>query len=161
MANRKHNSLKTGDYTREKQVEMELVDRELESTKTDKPLKCPNWVKDKIAKAEFKRLSKELSDAGILSYLALDLLVNYCISYSNYSTATEQLLNEPLTVTKVNSNGTVGTDINPLVKIQKIYSDEMKKYASMLGLTIDSRMKIATLKVEKAQDKVGDDFGDI
>ena len=161
MASRKHNSLKTGDYTREKQVEMELVDRELESTKTDKPLKCPNWVKDKIAKAEFKRLSKDLSDAGILSYLDLDILVNYCISYSNYRKATEQLLNEPLTVTKVNSNGTVGTDINPLVKIQKIYSDEMKKYASMLGLTIDSRMKIATIKVEKAQDKVGDDFGDI
>lgn len=161
MASRKHNSLKTGDYTQQRQKEMELVDRELESTKTDKPLKCPNWVKDKIAKAEFKRLSKELSDAGILSYLDLDILVNYCISYSNYRKATEQLLNEPLTVTKVNSNGTVGTDINPLVKIQKIYSDEIKKYASMLGLTIDSRMKIASIKVEKAQDKVGDEFGDI
>ena len=149
---RKANELKTGDYTQDKQKQMELIDRELELTKTNKPLKCPNWVKDKIAKAEFKRLSKELADANLLSYLDLNILVNYCISYANYRKATEELMDAPLTVTKVSANGVIGTDINPLVKVQKIYSDEIKKYASMLGLTVDSRMKIATIKVENSEE---------
>ena len=50
---------------------------------------------------------------------------------------------------------------NPLIGIQKNYSEEMKKYSSLLGLTIDSRLKLAALKIEKGKDKVKDEFGDI
>ena len=37
----------------------------------------------------------------------------------------------------------------------------MKKFASLLGLTIDSRLKIATIKNQSNQNDLIDDFGDI
>ena len=44
------------------------------------------------------------------------------------------------------------------MRIQIRYSDEMKKFASLLSLTIDSRLKIATIN---NQNDLVDDFGDI
>ena len=41
------------------------------------------------------------------------------------------------------------------------YSDEMRKYASLLGLSIDSRLKLASLKGKKKNDEINDEFGDI
>ena len=37
----------------------------------------------------------------------------------------------------------------------------MKKYSSLLGLTIDSRLKIATLKLTETKKDIVDEFGDI
>lgn len=155
----KANELKTGHYTKEQQVKQELIEQELKQDEVE--LRCPSWVKDKVAKAEFKRLSKELKEIGIISTLDLNSLTSYCIAYSKYRQAVEEMNGQPLTVPYFNKNGTSTIVPNPLIKIQKMYSDEMKKWASCLGLTIDSRLKCATLKVEKAQDEVGDSFGDI
>lgn len=41
------------------------------------------------------------------------------------------------------------------------YSDEMRKYASLLGLSIDSRLKIAALKGAKKKDEISNEFGEI
>ena len=41
------------------------------------------------------------------------------------------------------------------------YSDEMRKYSSLLGLSIDSRLKLATIKSKETKQDIVDDFGDI
>lgn len=158
---RKPNELKSGDYTREKQTEMELIDEQLKDITKISDLKPPKWMKNKYAKSEFKRLVEELSKLDFLTELDVNNLTGYCVAFGNYRKATEELEGQPLVTNKQTQSGAIIAVENPLIKIQLKYSEEMRKYASMLGLSIDSRMKIATIKVEKAQDKVGDDFGDI
>ena len=58
-------------------------------------------------------------------------------------------------------NGSYTYVENPLIKIQKNYAEEMRKFAGLVGLTIDSRLKIATTKAEKQDSKIIDEFGDI
>ena len=50
---------------------------------------------------------------------------------------------------------------NPLCDLQKMYSEEMRKFASMCGLTIDSRLKAATIAREGIDNEINDEFGDI
>ena len=45
--------------------------------------------------------------------------------------------------------------------VQKKYAEEMRKFASLCGMTIDSRLKAAAMKVEKVKDEIKDEFGDI
>jgi P27 family predicted phage terminase small subunit len=76
-------------------------------------------------------------------------------------TATLQLQGQPLVIDQKNKLGYVNKIPNPLINIQLKYSDEMKKHASEMGLTINSRLKISVPKKEKVKDEVEKEFGDI
>ena len=45
--------------------------------------------------------------------------------------------------------------------VQKQYSEEMRKFAAMCGLTIDSRLKAATIAREGIDNDIKEEFGDI
>ena len=100
-------------------------------------------MRDLTAKKEWKRLNKELEEISVICNLDYNNLGAYCNAYSFYVQATKEL------------------DKEPLIRIQLKYSEEMKKIASLLGLTIDSRLKIATIKNQNNQNDLVDDFGDI
>ena len=85
----------------------------------------------------------------------------YCNAYSFYVQSTKELDKEPLITEFTNKAGATNFIENPLIRIQLKYSEEMKKFASLLGLTIDSRLKIATIKNQNNQNDLVDDFGDI
>lgn len=142
----------------------EILNKELAETlvkaKSDK-IKVPSWLKDKIAKKEFNRVLEELKELDFISNLDVNNLACYCEAYSNYIKATNELNNSTLTVEKVMQNGAINIVENPLINIQKKYAEEMRKFASLCGLTIDSRLKIGMAKVEKINDGIEDEFGDI
>ena len=48
---------------------------------------------------------------------------------------------------------------NPMVDIQKGYAEEMRRFAALCGLTIDSRLKIASAKTSKVEDEIESKFG--
>ena len=50
---------------------------------------------------------------------------------------------------------------NPMVDIQKGYAEEMRRFAALCGLTIDSRLKAGTVKVNKQQEEIENRFGAI
>lgn len=50
---------------------------------------------------------------------------------------------------------------NPMVDIQTTYATEMRKFAALCGLTIDSRLKVAVTKTEKTEDMIKEKFGNI
>jgi phage terminase small subunit len=50
---------------------------------------------------------------------------------------------------------------NPLIGIQKNYADEMRRFAALCGLTIDSRLKAATVKTEQKDEEIKQKFGNI
>ena len=120
----------------------------------------PEWLIDDIAITEFKRVVKEIDKIDVIGNLDLNNLGGYCNSYAMYLKATKSLKDKPLTVKKMTKNGPI-TVKNPLIEIQKNYADEMRKFASLCGMTIDSRLKVATIQTTKQQEDIIDDFGDI
>ena len=142
------------DYQKRKQEEAAV------SGNSDQLEKPPAWLTDAVAKKEWKRLVKELQNIQIIGNLDLNNLGAYCNAYSNYRKATKEMKDAPLTVEKHTRYG-VQMVPNPLIGIQAKYLDEMRQYASLCGLTIDSRLKAGTAKVEKQDDKIRKTFGAI
>jgi P27 family predicted phage terminase small subunit len=144
--------LKIIDY---QQKEMEEAAVMVDADQLQKP---PTWLIDATAKREWKRLVRELEKINIVGNLDLNNLGAYCNAYANYRKATQQLKGEPLTVEKLTQFG-IQMVPNPLIAIQTKYSDEMRRYASLCGLTIDSRLKAGSAKVEKQEDAIAKRFG--
>ena len=84
----------------------------------------------------------------------------YCNAFSYYISVTKQLKKENKVIKKPTQNGEILVK-NPLCDLQKMYSEEMRKFASMCGLTIDSRLKAATIAREGIDNEINDEFGDI
>lgn len=149
-----------GNLTRKQQEEKRLQE-EIVQTGAEQLDNPPIWLRDPIAKKEWKRLVEQFKTIGIISNLDLNNLGAYCNAYSSYIEATKEMQGKSLTIEYTNKAGATNIIENPLIKIQIKYSDEMKKYSSLLGLTIDSRLKMATIKLKETTKDIVDDFGDI
>lgn len=141
---------------------VEMQRREMEeqavTTEADQLEKPPAWLTDATARNEWKRLVKELNKIEIIGNLDLNNLGAYCNAYSGYRKATKELKGAPLTVEKMTRYGPQMVP-NPLISVQSKYSDEMRRYASLCGLTIDSRLKAGTGKVNKQEEALERKFG--
>lgn len=123
--------------------------------------KPPTWLIDGTAKKEFNRIVTEFEKINIVGNLDLNNIAGYCNAYSMYRKTTKELKGAELLVEAQMPNGTYTLKENPLIKIQKNYAEEMRKFASLCGLTIDSRLKAGTSKVSKENEYITDEFGDI
>lgn len=120
----------------------------------------PSWLIDNVAINEWKRIITETNKISIIGNLDLNNLAGYCNAYAMYRKVTKQLIAEPLTIKKLSSGAVVKVK-NPLIDIQINYSTEMRKFASLCGMTIDSRLKAAVIKTNETQEEISDRFGDI
>ncbi|MBU5331423.1 phage terminase small subunit P27 family [Anaerocolumna aminovalerica] len=120
----------------------------------------PIWLIDDIAKKEFKRIVKELEKIDIIGNLDLNNLGAYCNAFSHYIHVTEQLNGQDYYIARETRTGVIFVK-NPLIDIQTNYANEMRKFASLCGMTIDSRLKAATTKVNKQQEEINKKFGGI
>lgn len=120
--------------------------------------KPPTWLVDNEAKKEWRRLVKELEKIDIIGNLDKNNLIGYCNAFANYKKATEELKEAPFCVEKMTRSGAV-TVRNPLIDIQKMYAEEMRKFAALCGLTIDSRLKAAAVKTGETEDDLARRFG--
>lgn len=141
----------TSHLTKEQQEEKKVTEKMLK-TGSEQLQTQPDWLRDETAKKEWDRLLSELSQLEIIGNLDYNNLGAYCNAFSSFIEITKQMKGKKFS----DKFETV-----PLVKMQTNYSDEMKKYANMLGLTIDSRLKMASLKLEKSKDVIADEFGNI
>ncbi|MBD5643198.1 phage terminase small subunit P27 family [Clostridium botulinum] len=153
-------SIQEGHLEKKQQEEKKLQEQIIQ-TGMEQLEKPPKWLRDSLAKKEWKRLVEQFKTLSVISNLDLNNLGAYCNAYSSYIEATKELKGQPLTIEYTNKGGATNIIENPLIKIQLKYSDEMKKYSSLLGLTIDSRLKIATLKLTETKKEIVDEFGDI
>lgn len=120
----------------------------------------PSWLIDNVAINEWKRIIVETNKISIVGNLDLNNLAGYCNAYAMYRKVTKQLIAEPLVVKKL-SSGAVTKVKNPLIDIQTTFATEMRKFASLCGMTIDSRLKAAVIKTNETQEEISDRFGDI
>ena len=152
-------ALQKGNLTQAQQIKKQQ-EEDLIKGDTDQ-LKCPSWVKNKAAKKEFKRILEQLLVINAVTNLDLNNVAQYCIAYANYIKATLELETASLTVTKQVQSGAYITVENPLIKIQKTYAEEMRKFGSLIGLTFESRSKMASAILDKKDNDTKSDFGDI
>ena len=117
--------------------------------------KPPDWLSDR-AKKEYKRLYKAMKDMDMLSDLDANNLVAYCNAFDNYLTAADAVQISGLTI---KTDGRILE--NPNVALQLKYAKEMREFGKQCGLSIDSRLKFASVKLEKIEDDIAEEFGDI
>ncbi len=120
----------------------------------------PKWLVDNVAKKEWRRIIKELNQIDIVGNLDYANLAGYCNAYANYIKVTEAMKDQDYCIERETRTGTI-TVKNPLVDIQKTYASEMRRFASLCGLTIDSRLKAAVNKRDRKENELVEKFGAI
>lgn len=141
----------TSNLTKEQKEEKKRTEQ-LVKTGSEQLNKPPSWLRNAVAKKEWNRLLKEFDKMEILSNLDYNNLGMYCNSFSSLVEITEEMKGKKFAD---------GIAANPLVNVQLKYSEELRRYASTLGLTIDSRLKMASLKISTEKNKIEDEFGEI
>lgn len=139
----------------EKKMEEECVTTGNSQLKTP-----PKWLINDTAKKEWRRIVRELNKINIVGNLDYANLGGYCNAYANYIKATDILKEQSYYIDRETRTGVIVVK-NPMVDIQTTYATEMRKFAALCGLTIDSRLKAAVTKTEKTEDMIKEKFGNI
>lgn len=100
---------------------------------------CPSHL-DKQAKAEWRRISKELSAVGLLTAVDRAALAAYCQCWSRWVQAEEKIRETSLVVKSAKSGYPIQ---NPFVGIANTALDLMKKFLTEFGLTPASRSRLS------------------
>lgn len=120
----------------------------------------PKWLINDVAKKEWRRIIKELKQIEIVGNLDYANLAGYCNAYANYIKATEVLNKQEYYIERETRTGKMVVK-NPMVDVQATYAAEMRKFAALCGLTIDSRLKAAVTKRDKKEEAITEKFGAI
>ena len=154
------NKSETSNLTKE-QKEQKKKEEQLATTGSEQLNKPPAWLRDVVAKKEWNRLLEQLKKIGVIGNLDYNDLGAYCNSFSSYLEITNKMKGEPFVIEYTNKMGKTNIIQNPYITAQLKYSEEMRKFASLLGITIDSRLKMASLKISTEKNKIEDEFGEI
>lgn len=111
----------------------------------------PDWLVDTLAAKEWKRLVKEFGKKSMIGNLDYNNLGAYCNAFAKWVEITQKLGKLVM----------IGRQANPLVQLEIKYSDEMKKYAVLLGLTAEGKLKKLEEKQNNSENNVKSEFGDI
>lgn len=150
MGRRKPLELQKGHLTKKEIEERKLEEQSIFVGK-EQLQNVPDWLIDETAKSEWKRLVKEFSGNSLINNLDYNNLGAYCNAFSRYTLITKRL------GTKI-----IGGELaNKLITLELKYSDEMKKYASLLGLTAEGKLKALNAGGEKNKKDLEDEFGEI
>ncbi|UUV17364.1 phage terminase small subunit P27 family [Fusobacteria bacterium ZRK30] len=110
----------------------------------------PKWLVNEEGKKEWIRLVEQFGKKSMISNLDYNNLGLYCNAFIRYKKISENLTKQGVMV---------GREHNPLVALEIKYSDEIKKYSALLGLTSESRLNLGSNKINQEDKKVEDDFG--
>ena len=112
----------------------------------------PKWVKGEIAKKEYRKLAKLLTKNEFLGELDENNLAIYCCAFEKYQLLSNEY--EALDIDFLDER-------DKLLKQITVQTEIMRKYAGTLGLTVDSRLKLGSIKTKTIDDDIAEEFGDI
>ena len=110
--------------------------------------KCPEWM-DPIARAEWRRVTKELKAMGTLSTADRTLIITYCRTFSKWVNAEKVVIAKGYLMET--PSGMI--QANPYVGIANQAQKELRLLCAELGLTPSSRSRLVVEGVDE-----GDDF---
>lgn len=114
---------------------------------------CPKHL-NKIAKSEWKRVSKELSAQGLLTTVDRSTLAAYCTNYARWVEAEENLAKPNTKLVYVTKSGYPLP--NPFIAVAKTAMDQMHKFAIEFGFTPSSRSRLSVSEPAKSEDPFTD-----
>ena len=141
-------------------MQTRAAEEESVSTGKNQLKRPPDWLSDDVAQKEWRRIVKELEKIGLIGNLDRNNLGGYCNAFANYVKVTNILKEQTYYIDRETRNGVIVVK-NPMVDIQRTYADEMRRFASLCGLTIDSRLKAAAVKTDKTREDITKKFGNI
>lgn len=89
--------------------------------------------------------------------LDIDNLAGFCNAFAGYKKATLSLKKSGMIIK--DKNGKVME--NPYINTQRKYAQEMREFGKLCGLTVDSRLRFASTKVDTISEQISNEFGDI
>lgn len=107
---------------------------------------------NEFAMNEYNRILKNVEQMGLVSNLEKPHLIGFCNAYARATECKNYIREKGLIV---------DGEVNELVKTEIAYNEEMRKFARLCGLTVDSRLKFATIKVKEEEKQISEKFGDI
>lgn len=108
-----------------------------EPTPPKKAPKCPSWL-DAEAKKEWRRLSRQLEDLGLLTNIDMAAFAGYCQAFARWKEA-EEFISKHGTIVKTPSGYWQQV---PQVSIAQTYLKIMNKLCEQFGLTPSARSRI-------------------
>ena len=109
---------------------------------------CPTHL-DKAAKAEWRRITKELIPLGLLTNVDRAALAAYCAAYARWADAEKQIQKFGAVIKSPKSGFPIP---NPYVTIANTSMDHMRKYMVEFGLTPSSRSRLQVEPVKPQRD---------
>lgn len=109
--------------------------------------KCPSWLDDE-AKKEWRRMSKQLEQLGILTEIDMAAFAGYCQAYARWKDA-EEFITKHGTIVKTPSGYWQQV---PQVSIAQTYLKIMNRFCEQFGLTPSSRSRIYTENINDLED---------
>lgn len=107
------------------------------------------------AKAEWRRVAKELHASGVLTLVDTKILANYCQAYDDMLTARGLLhvhnTNNPDSI-NLHKKMTGDTKTHPYVDQIRQHRADMLRWATELGITPASRTKVASAKPDETNE---------
>ncbi|MEG0069781.1 MAG: P27 family phage terminase small subunit [Cetobacterium sp.] len=147
---RKSLEVQTKHLTQE-EIKIKKLEQEAVFVGNEQLQNPPDWLVDGNATNEWKRLVKEFNKKSMISNLDYNNLGAYCNAFARYISIVRRLGTEVLPA----------KEPSPLVMLELKYSDEMKRYGSLLGLTMESRLKAGSGLVTNTEEKIENEFGDV
>jgi len=106
----------------------------------DPPAKIPSIPKhlDKIARKEWKNITQELDASGLLSNIDKAVLAEYCVAWSRWVQAEEQIKKTGYLMKTTNGN----IITNPILWVANKAMEQVYKYATEFGMSPSARSRI-------------------
>ena len=100
------------------------------------------------AVGKYKEVLEMIHDLDFIGDLDRDNLIGYCNAWTCVQTMTRVMGRDPQMMMD-----------KEMMQVYRGHCEEMRKFGRLCGMTLDSRLKAASLAVKKDQDEVGDKFG--
>lgn len=121
------------------------------------PERPPTWL-SKLAKKEYKRIVPLMKELPIAN-LDLQIVCHYCEQVSSYLELTKDIQENGHNIPVRNDDGVImNIKINPAVSKRLEVAREMRAAASMIGISLDSRIKIVAPKKNEVVEDPMDEF---
>ena len=111
--------------------------------------KCPTWLKDRRARAHWRKTVKSLMEIGVLAAIDGDALARLCMTYSRYIDAQAEL-DESGEVCLNNKGVPVSS---PWSRVVESLAAQLLKLETEFGLTPSSRTRVHATEPKKLKDE--------
>lgn len=100
------------------------------------------------AVGKYKEVLEMIRDLDFIGDLDRDNLIGYCNAWTCVQMMTRVMGRDPQMMLD-----------KDMMQVYRGHCEEMRKFGRLCGMTLDSRLKAASLAVKKDQDEAGDKFG--